>query len=101
VPPPLTRANPCLHPSLWLALVQRWKYDALSKRYAVAFKGETVMYRLVSLIDLEFCMLVKGDIEAADLRQTGMPAQPAERCVVKPFIYIAGDGRRTRYARSR
>jgi hypothetical protein len=44
-----------------------WKYDAVSKRYAVALKGETVMYRLLSIADSDLCMLIKGDLVAADL----------------------------------
>jgi hypothetical protein len=44
-----------------------WKYDAVSKRYAVVLEGETVMYRLLSIADSDLCMLIKGDLRAADL----------------------------------
>jgi hypothetical protein len=44
-----------------------WKYDPVSNRYAVVLNGETIMYRLVSLTNSNLCMLVKGDLRAADL----------------------------------
>jgi hypothetical protein len=44
-----------------------WKYDAVSKGYAVVLEGETVMYRLLSIADSDLCMLIKGDLGVADL----------------------------------
>jgi hypothetical protein len=44
-----------------------WKYDAASKRYAVVLKGETVVYQRLSIADSDLCMLIKGDLGAADL----------------------------------
>jgi hypothetical protein len=47
-----------------------WKYDAVSKRYAVVLEGETVMYRVLSVADSDLCMLIKGDLGAADLHDS-------------------------------
>jgi hypothetical protein len=44
-----------------------WKYDAVSKRYAVVLEGETIMYRLLSIADSDLCILIKGNLRAADL----------------------------------
>jgi hypothetical protein len=44
-----------------------WKYDAVSKKYLVTLKGETVAYSLVSPDHIVTCMLIKGDAATADL----------------------------------
>jgi len=45
-----------------------WSFDAGLKRYAVTLNGETTEYSIVSLERIGICILVKGDVGAADLR---------------------------------
>jgi hypothetical protein len=45
-----------------------WSYDAGSKRYSVMLDGETINYTLLSRGEPTTCILVKGDLGAADLR---------------------------------
>jgi hypothetical protein len=44
-----------------------WRFDEASKRYSITFKGESADYLVVSSEGTRICMLVKGEISAADL----------------------------------
>lgn len=44
-----------------------WRYDAGAKKYSITLDGETNDYSLVSPDHIGTCMLIKGDIAAADL----------------------------------
>jgi hypothetical protein len=45
-------------------------YDAESKRYTVTLDGEVANYTLLTRGDPTTCLLVKGDLGNADLRQS-------------------------------
>jgi hypothetical protein len=45
-----------------------WSFDENLKRYAITLKGQTTTYSLISPRRANTCMLIKGDLEAADLR---------------------------------
>jgi hypothetical protein len=45
-----------------------WSFDEISKRYSVTLNGLTTDYLMLSPEDVSTCMLIKGDLEAADLR---------------------------------
>jgi hypothetical protein len=45
----------------------RWSYDPGSKRYSITLEGDTATYTLVSRGEPATCILVKGDLGAADL----------------------------------
>jgi hypothetical protein len=47
-----------------------WSFDASTKRYPVTFEGETTAYSLFSPEDSTTCMLIKGSLDAADLRHS-------------------------------
>lgn len=44
-----------------------WRFDASSKRYSITFKNDGADYLIVSVGGVGLCMLVKGEITAADL----------------------------------
>ncbi|MGF6313430.1 hypothetical protein ABIB82_007570 [Bradyrhizobium sp. i1.8.4] len=44
-----------------------WFYDQSSKRYSVTLLGQTSNYSIVAPRGTGTCMLIKGDLEAADL----------------------------------
>ena len=46
----------------------QWSYDEASNRYAITIAGETTTYSLVSSDEGDVCMLIKGELSAADLR---------------------------------
>jgi hypothetical protein len=46
----------------------RWGYDAGSKRYSITLNGDTATYTLISRGEPATCILVKGDLDTADLR---------------------------------
>ena len=58
--------------------VGQWSYDETSKRYALNINGQTVLYELVSRSDPDFCILVKGDLSAADLRSSWFAVGPPD-----------------------
>jgi hypothetical protein len=43
-----------------------WSYDELSKRYSVTLLDQTSIYSIVAPRGTDTCMLIKGDLEAAD-----------------------------------
>jgi hypothetical protein len=43
-----------------------WSYDKSSKQYSIALEGQFTKYSLVEVDNI--CMLIKGDLSAADLR---------------------------------
>jgi hypothetical protein len=45
-----------------------WSYDEPSKRYSVTLPDQTSTYFIVAPRGTDTCMLIKGDLEAADLR---------------------------------
>jgi hypothetical protein len=45
-----------------------WSFDETSNRYSVTLNGLTTDYLMLSPEDVSTCMLIKGDLEAADLR---------------------------------
>jgi hypothetical protein len=45
-----------------------WLYDEPSKRYSVTLLDQTSIYSIVAPRGTDTCMLIKGDLEAADLR---------------------------------
>ncbi len=45
-----------------------WSFDEISKRYSVIFNGVTTDYLMLFPEDVNTCMLIKGDLETADLR---------------------------------
>jgi hypothetical protein len=47
-----------------------WRFNEGSKRYTVTFKDENTSYLLVTSDRAPVCMLIKGDIGAADLRES-------------------------------
>jgi hypothetical protein len=47
-----------------------WSFDEISKRYLVVLNGETTTYLLVSPEGGGMCMLIAGDVQSADLRQS-------------------------------
>jgi hypothetical protein len=47
-----------------------WRLNEGSKRYTVTFKEENTSYLLVTSEHAPVCMLIKGDIGAADLRES-------------------------------
>jgi hypothetical protein len=47
-----------------------WSFDEISKQYFVALNGETTTYLLVSPEKGGVCMLVAGELEAANLRRS-------------------------------
>ena len=47
-----------------------WSFDEISKRYLVVLNGETTTYLLVIPEGGGMCMLIAGDIQSADLRQS-------------------------------
>jgi hypothetical protein len=44
-----------------------WRFDAASKKYSVTLDAQIVIYSLVSRESIATCILVKGDLGAADL----------------------------------
>jgi hypothetical protein len=44
-----------------------WSYDEPSKRYSVTLPDQTSTYFIVAPRGTDTCMLIKGDLEAADL----------------------------------
>lgn len=44
-----------------------WRFDQASKRYFITFKGESADYLVVLSEGTRICMLIKGEISAADL----------------------------------
>jgi hypothetical protein len=47
-----------------------WRFDEASKRYSITFKGESADYLVVSSEGTRICMLIKGEISAADLSRS-------------------------------
>jgi hypothetical protein len=47
-----------------------WSFDETSKRYVVVLSGETTTYLLVSPGNGGMCMLIAGEMQSADLRQS-------------------------------
>ena len=47
-----------------------WSFDETSKRYAVSLKGETTVYSVIRPENSYTCLLIKGDLESANLRQS-------------------------------
>jgi len=44
-----------------------WRFDEASKRYFITIKGQSDDYLVVSSEETRICMLIKGEISAADL----------------------------------
>ncbi len=51
-------------------VVGKWSYDETSKQYAVTLQSDTVLYTLVSPEGASTCMLIKGALDAADLKSS-------------------------------
>jgi hypothetical protein len=51
-----------------------WSFNASSKRYLVALNGETTTYVLVNPEGGGMCMLIAGDVEAANLPRSWFPS---------------------------
>ncbi len=47
-----------------------WRYDEATTQYAITINGKTTSYSLFSTDDINTCMLFKGDIASADLRES-------------------------------
>jgi hypothetical protein len=48
----------------------KWSYDGDSKKYAITFNNETTNYLLLSRNDVATCILLKGDLDAANLLES-------------------------------
>ena len=48
----------------------KWSYDETSKHYSVTLDGETTSYTLLSQDGVATCILVKGDLSNANLRES-------------------------------
>jgi hypothetical protein len=55
-----------------------WRVNEGSKRYTVTLNGENTSYLLVTFERAPVCMLVKGDIGAADLRESWFASSTAD-----------------------
>jgi hypothetical protein len=55
-----------------------WSFDEISKQYFVALNGETTSYLLVSPERGGVCMLIAGELEAANLRRSWFSFQADE-----------------------
>jgi hypothetical protein len=55
-----------------------WRFNEGSKRYTVTFKDENTSYLLVTSDRAPVCMLIKGDIGAADLRESWFSSTAVE-----------------------
>ena len=51
-----------------LTIEGTWTFDEATKRYAVTLDGAVTTYSVVAPEQTAVCMLVKGDLGAADLR---------------------------------
>jgi hypothetical protein len=60
------------------SLTGYWRLNEGSKRYTVTFKEESTSYLLVTSDHAPVCMLVKGDIAAADLRESWFSSTAVE-----------------------
>jgi hypothetical protein len=47
-----------------------WSFDEISKKYLIVLNGETTTYLLVIPEGGGMCMLIAGDVQSADLRQS-------------------------------
>jgi hypothetical protein len=47
-----------------------WRFDASSKRYSITFKDETTNYQLLASSDITTCVLVKGELDTANLLES-------------------------------
>jgi hypothetical protein len=47
-----------------------WSFDGDSKRYSLTLNGVTMVYTLVSPEQTDTCILISGDLEAANLRRS-------------------------------
>lgn len=47
-----------------------WSYDEQSKRYAITMNDQTSKYSLLSQEGIETCILVNGNLETANLRES-------------------------------
>jgi hypothetical protein len=47
-----------------------WSFDPTSKQYSITIGGVTNVYSLVNPLSIETCMLIKGSIGAADMRDS-------------------------------
>ena len=50
-----------------------WSFDETSKRYAVSLNGETTVYSVIRPENSDTCLLIKGDLESANLRESWFP----------------------------
>jgi hypothetical protein len=48
----------------------RWSFDENSKLYSLTLNKETTVYALVSPVEADGCMLINGNLEAANLRRS-------------------------------
>lgn len=54
----------------------QWSFNELTKRYSVSVDGTTTTYSIVSLSSVPSCMLIAGDISAADLHASWFSLPP-------------------------
>jgi hypothetical protein len=52
-----------------------WSFDDNSKKYTVSFGGIADIYTVVSPEQVSFCMLIKGNLESANLRESWFSAE--------------------------
>jgi hypothetical protein len=53
-----------------------WSFDQELKRYTITLKGQATTYSLISPKGANTCMLIKGNVEAADLRGSWFASFP-------------------------
>jgi len=51
-------------------MVGKWSFDETSQQYALTLQSHTDAYKLVSPEGTSTCMLIKGDLDAADLKSS-------------------------------
>lgn len=47
-----------------------WRFDASSKQYSITFKDKTTNYQLLANSDITACVLVKGELDTANLLES-------------------------------
>jgi hypothetical protein len=48
----------------------KWNYNEISKEYVITFNDQTTNYSLLLKDDVATCILVKGDLTAANLLES-------------------------------
>jgi hypothetical protein len=61
-----------------IAAEGKWEYDVQSKRYSITLNGETTTYTLLSPKRQPMCVLFKGDLGTADLRESWFSSETSD-----------------------